>query len=63
MSGTGYGPWVIATPKLAKDRTKALAVLCSCPSEPSNELVECMRKVPIDLLIEMGKKFSVRKFN
>nr|XP_018910007.1 PREDICTED: esterase E4-like isoform X3 [Bemisia tabaci] len=58
MSGTGYGPWAIAPPKLAKDRTKALAVLCSCPTEPSNELAECMRKVPADVLLEMGKKFN-----
>ncbi|CAH0394658.1 unnamed protein product [Bemisia tabaci] len=57
MSGTGHCPWAIISPQLAKDRTKALAVLCGCPSEPSDELLKCMQEVHLALLLEMSKRF------
>nr|XP_018917976.1 PREDICTED: esterase FE4-like [Bemisia tabaci] len=58
MSGTGHCPWAIINPQLAKDRTKALAVLCGCPSEPSDELLKCMQEVHPESLLEMSKRFQ-----
>nr|XP_018917733.1 PREDICTED: esterase FE4-like [Bemisia tabaci] len=58
MSGSGYCPSAIIPPQLLKDRTKALAVLCSCPPEPSHELRKCMQMVPVELLVQMANRFQ-----
>ncbi|CAH0394439.1 unnamed protein product [Bemisia tabaci] len=58
MSGSGYCPWAITPSQTLKDRTKALAVLCSCPPEPSHELLKCMQEVPVELIIEMRSRFQ-----
>lgn len=63
MSGSGYCPWAITPSQTLKDRTKALAVLCSCPPEPSHELLKCMQEVPVELIIEMRSRFQVRTFH
>nr|XP_018902311.1 PREDICTED: venom carboxylesterase-6-like [Bemisia tabaci] len=57
MSGTVDCPWGFMTRRLAVYRTKALAVLCGCPPNPSSELRECLQTVPLQQILDAARKF------
>nr|XP_018899251.1 PREDICTED: esterase FE4-like [Bemisia tabaci] len=43
--------------ELAITRTKKVANLCGCPSQPSEALLECLQKTPVDNLVESFQNF------
>ncbi|XP_075212202.1 esterase E4-like isoform X2 [Lycorma delicatula] len=59
MSGTAHCPWSTFIPGAVANNTKKLASFVNCPTEPSNLLVECLRKVSADKLTQAIDKFEI----
>lgn len=59
QSGTPLCRWAFAAPGLVHDRTKAVATIAGCHSDTSQEILQCLRKLPANYIVELNNKFFV----
>lgn len=59
QSGNALTPWSVAPGDEGTIHAKKLASLLNCPTSPSSEMVECLRKVEPYDIIALDKAFMV----
>lgn len=59
QSGSAFLLVIRAKPAIIRQKTLALGILVGCPTESSEILLECLRKVPADELMLAHDKFYV----
>ncbi|CAH0383767.1 unnamed protein product [Bemisia tabaci] len=58
-SGTAVCPWAMIPRELAIANTKKVATSCGCPSEPSEALLECLQKTPVEYIRNNFKNYRM----
>lgn len=59
QSGTPLCRWAVSTPGLVRKRTEAVATIAGCNSETSDDILNCLKKLPASYLVELHNRFFV----
>lgn len=59
QSGTPTCNWAVTPPGLIRRRTEAIATLSGCHADTSEDILNCLRKIPATNLVKTQCKFFV----
>lgn len=59
QSGTPLCRWAVAPPGLIRKRTEAVAVIAGCHFNTSEEILNCLKQLPANYIVELHNKFVV----
>lgn len=59
QSGAPTCTWAVSPPGLARQRAHAVATIAGCNYDGSDDVLECLRKLPADLTVEIQNKLFV----
>lgn len=57
QSGTPLCRWAVAPPGLIRKRTEAVAVIAGCHFNTSEEILNCLKQLPANYIVELHNKF------
>lgn len=59
QSGSPMCRWAMATPGLIRKRTETIATIAGCHFENSEQILDCLKKLPASYLVQLHNKFFV----
>lgn len=62
QSGTPMCRWAVSAPGLIRQRTKVVATIAGCHDHSSEEILNCLKKLPAPYLVELHNKFFVSTY-